>query len=120
MMARQPAPLAVESARALAACMTDTADRALVLQLIRTRTEGGRMPSLRILPPLARVTARILAGDGTDDTAEFWRSQATAAQQHQRALTNRAHVRKTYRKRYPDTARAIEDELNCIVPSLTP
>lgn len=113
-------PLAIESARALAACMADTQDRALVLQLIRTRTEGGRMPSPSILPPLAQVAARILDGDGTDDAAGFWRGQAGKRERTTRALRNRADVRKRYRKRYPDAARAIEDELNCIVPSLTP
>lgn len=77
---RPPVQLAVESAAALAACMTDgTSDKAMVEQVIRTRTEGGRLPSLKILSPLARVAVGILANDGYDGAACYWRGQATAA-----------------------------------------
>jgi hypothetical protein len=75
---KPPEPLAVEAAGCLAACMADTADRAMVEQLIRTRREGGKMPSMAILPPLGQVAARILAGDGTDDAAQYWLSQGQA------------------------------------------
>jgi hypothetical protein len=75
---RPPAPLAVEAAGCLAACMAETADKAMVSQLIRTREEGGRMPSLRVLPPLAQVAVRILDGDGTDDAAQYWLRQGQA------------------------------------------
>ena len=73
-----PAPLALEAAGSLAACMAETADKAIVRHLIRTRAEGGKMPSTAILPPLGQVAARILDGDGTDEAARWWLSQAQA------------------------------------------
>lgn len=109
------APLAVESARALADCMTETRDRAVVLQLIRTRTGGGRVPSWHLLPPLGRVAAGILDGDGTDDAAVFWRDQAAQRVRAVRMLRNRAHVRKTWRRREPELARTWENELTAIL-----
>jgi hypothetical protein len=80
MTTKTPARLAVESAAALAACTADGPDKALIEQVIRTRTEGGRLPSFKILPPLAQVAVAILDGDGTTDAAQFWRERATAAQ----------------------------------------
>lgn len=72
-MTAQAGPeLALEAAELLAACTLDSHDRALIEQLIRTHREGGKMPSAAILPPLAQVAARILAGDGTDEAAQYW------------------------------------------------
>jgi hypothetical protein len=75
--------LAREAAGVLASLMADTADRALVEQLIRTHREGGRMPSMAILPPLGQVAARILAGDGTDDAAQYWLRAGEAERSYQ-------------------------------------
>jgi hypothetical protein len=72
-MTTQAGPeLALEAAELLAACMAETADKAIVRHLIATHREGRKMPSAAILPPLGQVAARILAGDGTDEAAQYW------------------------------------------------
>lgn len=77
-----PHPLAVEAAGVLASLMQDTADKAMVEQLIATRKEGGTMPSFGCLPPLAQVAYRILDGDGTDDAAQYWLRAGAALLEH--------------------------------------
>lgn len=64
--------LNMQEASALASCIDDERERALIGQVIRTHAEGGKQPGWASMSPLMRVASNILDGYGDG----FWLGQA--------------------------------------------